>query len=754
MATADDLRLGPYRTTSLLLCGRGIDVYAAIRDDGGPGREVTIARLAAASEADVRAATDAARDAATEDVPHVAPLVEAFERGGVLHVVTRRAPGVRLDALLAVGAGAPLPAGVAVQIVATVAEALHASHQRTPGRAQGVAPWFVRVTGAGEIVVEHLGLPPSLRAGLVSGSPIPAAAMMTPEHARAIEPDASSDVFGLGVLLAHLLTGRAPFQGSEDAILEAILRGDVTPPSFLVGGLAPELDDVIARAVAPEPSERYDSADSFQRALLAAAYPTVGVATASDVRSYLASWEPAATEWEQATPPPVEAGDAPTQLAPPPAVHADGDLEWGDDEETNVWREDDEEVTVVVAREAMESSGGAPSIMDRARSEAQARGRETGPREQVELAAPNTPVAPRPAASPAASRASAPAPERAEAPPQPAAAAPAPRGPSTPMPADDRPPRATPSAESSPVPWMAVVGLLAIAVLALMLRQGCDGAASDGLLEVAVSPLDAEYEVLLDGDVVATGRPPYVIRNVAPGPQQLTVRGDGMQSRTELVNVSADAPVRLNWELEPDATAPEATEATAEAPPEADSTDGEHVVAARARVHVAFDRSREATSSEVERREQEAAEAAEAAAREAAREAAAREAEQAAARAAAARQPQPAAAPAPRPSRAPTPAPTTGRPTPPPPAPVPPAPAPDPEPAAAAEPGFLNVQSVPAARVRINGTDTGRYTPIINLPLEPGRHRIELVNPDFGLERTFTVTIEPGRARTVINRPQ
>ena len=71
-----------------------------------------------------------------------------------------------------------------------------------------------------------------------------------------------------------------------------------------------------------------------------------------------------------------------------------------------------------------------------------------------------------------------------------------------------------------------------------------------------------------------------------------------------------------------------------------------------------------------------------------------------------------------------------------------------------AEPGLLNIQSVPAARVSINGTDTGRYTPIIGMQLAPGSYRVRLVNEDFGLDREYSIRLESGRTRTVLNAPQ
>jgi len=67
------------------------------------------------------------------------------------------------------------------------------------------------------------------------------------------------------------------------------------------------------------------------------------------------------------------------------------------------------------------------------------------------------------------------------------------------------------------------------------------------------------------------------------------------------------------------------------------------------------------------------------------------------------------------------------------------------------EPGSLSVQSRPSAGVYVNGQFIG-YTPIRDLPLEPGRYRVRLVREEFGLEYERTVTVDPGENEQVIHR--
>ncbi len=67
--------------------------------------------------------------------------------------------------------------------------------------------------------------------------------------------------------------------------------------------------------------------------------------------------------------------------------------------------------------------------------------------------------------------------------------------------------------------------------------------------------------------------------------------------------------------------------------------------------------------------------------------------------------------------------------------------------------GTISVASKPVARVYIDGSDTGRYTPLMNFKIESGKHKIQLKNPDFGLSKTYYITVKPGESKRIINKP-
>lgn len=74
---------------------------------------------------------------------------------------------------------------------------------------------------------------------------------------------ATADVYGLGAVLYHCLTGRAPFSGSLYATLLAVLNAPPTPPGHLVPQIPPGLEAICLRALGKGPGERPPNADAL-----------------------------------------------------------------------------------------------------------------------------------------------------------------------------------------------------------------------------------------------------------------------------------------------------------------------------------------------------------------------------------------------------------------------------------------------------------------------------------------------------------
>jgi eukaryotic-like serine/threonine-protein kinase len=124
-----------------------------------------------------------------------------------------------------------------------------------------------------------------------------------PEQHRSVEVDARADIYSLGVILYHMLTGRRPFDAPSKAqVIYEQLNTKPLPPHRIIFDIPPALEMLVLKAMEKDPSERFQTISDFARALQQApkraARRTVGLFVSSQLAH---SKEQAQKEFQQAT---------------------------------------------------------------------------------------------------------------------------------------------------------------------------------------------------------------------------------------------------------------------------------------------------------------------------------------------------------------------------------------------------------------------------------------------------------------------
>ena len=156
----------------------------------------------------------------------------------------------------------PMPPHAVAAVLRPVLGGLAAAH-RAGLVHRDVKPENVLISDDGEVKIADFGLVRAVAAaGSTSASVIlGTAAYLSPEQVRDGSAGLRSDVYSVGILTYELLTGRTPFTGDTPLSLAyQRLDHDVPRASALIDGVPLEFDEMVARATARDPADRYADA--------------------------------------------------------------------------------------------------------------------------------------------------------------------------------------------------------------------------------------------------------------------------------------------------------------------------------------------------------------------------------------------------------------------------------------------------------------------------------------------------------------
>jgi hypothetical protein len=228
---------------------------------------------------------------------HIVGIHDRGEEKGQLWISMDYVEGTDAATLLTSQYPSGMPRTDVVEIIAAVADALDHAHSRGLLH-RDVKPANILLSDAKprrRILLADFGIAREL--GEISGLTATNMAMGTtaycaPEQLQGADLDGRADQYALGCTAFHLLTGRAPFQHSNPAV---VITHHLSAPPPQVSGHRPELaelDAVIAKAMAKNPGERYATCSDFASALAGGHITAPGSTDAGRANAAPASGKP------------------------------------------------------------------------------------------------------------------------------------------------------------------------------------------------------------------------------------------------------------------------------------------------------------------------------------------------------------------------------------------------------------------------------------------------------------------------------
>jgi hypothetical protein len=211
-----------------------------------------------------------ATTAAALQHPNILTVYDVGQEGNQHYIVMQLLEGCTLAQVIEREHALPLPR--TARILSQVAAALDHAHQHQIVH-RDVKPANIFVGPSDHVTLMDFGIVKALsgtrltRTGVTVGTP----EYMSPEQVEGRTVDHRSDLYSLGIVLYHMLTGQVPFAADTPAaIMYAHVHTPPTPPSQSNPAIAPPIETVMLKALTKDPEVRYQSGEQMVGALNAA----------------------------------------------------------------------------------------------------------------------------------------------------------------------------------------------------------------------------------------------------------------------------------------------------------------------------------------------------------------------------------------------------------------------------------------------------------------------------------------------------
>jgi serine/threonine protein kinase len=271
--------LAGYRIEALIGRGSAGVVYRATQLRLHRPAAVKLLDPSLAADAEYRGRFEReARVAAALEHPHIVPIYDADYAEGVLYLAMRYIDGPNLATVI--HDDGPIDLHRACELLTGVAEALDSAHHAglvhrdvkpanvlldTPNQPTGRQRAYLCDFG----IARHAGSGSTLTTA--TGQFLGTLQYAAPEQIQGQPVDGRTDQYALACVVYHCLTGRVPYPADEPAaVMFAHISADPPRASTHNPTLPPAVDDIIARALAKQPTDRFPSCGTFLHALATA----------------------------------------------------------------------------------------------------------------------------------------------------------------------------------------------------------------------------------------------------------------------------------------------------------------------------------------------------------------------------------------------------------------------------------------------------------------------------------------------------
>ncbi len=200
--------------------------------------------------------------------PHIVAIYDAVVEADSGYIVMEYVPGGTLEQHTS--PDRLLPIDKIVEIVFKCTRALSYANQLGVTH-RDIKPGNILQSGPTDIKISDFGLALSSELESTQVTGIGSPAYMSPEQVKELPLDQRTDIYSLGVVMYHLLTGQLPYQASNSySMIYQITNFDPPLPSSIRDGIPMSVDKIVRRAMQKDVARRYQTWEEFAKDLASA----------------------------------------------------------------------------------------------------------------------------------------------------------------------------------------------------------------------------------------------------------------------------------------------------------------------------------------------------------------------------------------------------------------------------------------------------------------------------------------------------